>query len=322
MKKLSIIIPAYNCEKYIEECIKSITTEINNDIELIIVDDGSKDSTLSICNKYQSDNIRIFSNENHGVSYSRNFGFDKSNGEFIMFVDADDFLSAGWSSVILNDINKSYDVCVYNNKIRKCTMEKSDIIDCILGIDSSIPWIATPWSKVYKKNYLLMNNISFEKDIFNGEDMLFNIQVFAHTNNILLKSENIYNYRICQTSITKSFNRKIFESDMCFQKRLVELLNDTELEADRYSNHCVQNAIIMFVRKLSMIDVTETKNLVNIFEKEPYFTYIKECNTYETKKNKIIIKLLKRKKYIFAIMLMKIFRKIKNGKQTDYIIRI
>ena len=89
LKKLSIIIPAYNAENYIEKCLNSI--EDKDSIEIIVINDGSTDKTMEILNKYK--NIKIINNTNHGVSYSRNSGLKVASGKYIMFVDSDDYLN-------------------------------------------------------------------------------------------------------------------------------------------------------------------------------------------------------------------------------------
>ena len=99
--KLSIVIPVYNAERYIEECLASILPEMNEGMELLLIDDGSTDSSYQLIQKYKSENIRVFHHENQGVSYTRNVGIMEARGDYIQFVDADDRLSQGWKNVVL-----------------------------------------------------------------------------------------------------------------------------------------------------------------------------------------------------------------------------
>ena len=102
-----IIIPLYNCEAYIEDCINSIIKQIDNKVEIILIDDGSVDNTFEICKSFLSNsNIKYFKNDNHGVSFSRNFGISKSSGKYIMFVDSDDL----WDDSTYENIKKSLDL--------------------------------------------------------------------------------------------------------------------------------------------------------------------------------------------------------------------
>ena len=322
MKKLSIIIPAYNCEKYIKKCLDSIIKEIDNSIELIIINDGSKDSTSLICESYISKNVKLISNTNHGVSYSRNVGIDRALGKYIMFVDADDCLTNGWKNRIFNAIKDSKDIYYFSNTFPKKTTTKEEILNCILGTDKTFKWLSTPWSKIFNRKFLNDNKIRFIEDIINGEDMLFNANAILNSNNFSFINYSIYNYRICNTSVTKSFNEKIFASDMKFQNELINIIKENKLDSHKYSEHCIQNALVIFIRKLSMLKLNEVNNYYYIFEKEPYHTYIHLDNKYENYKNKVIIGLIKKKFYKTAIIIMKLFRKLKSKRKFDYMIEV
>lgn len=321
MKKLSIIIPVYNCEKYIERCLKSIVNELDDEVELIVIDDGSKDQTPEICKKYTSKNVNIMINSNHGASYSRNIGIEKASGENIMFVDADDYLTEGWKNIVLDAIKEKKDIYYFNKNISNIEIDKTTILDYIFGIDKSIRWFATPWSKVFNRDFIKNNNIKFEEKIINGEDMLFNAIAISKCKSYSLIKANIYNYRICETSITNSFNEKLFESDMNFQKKLKEILKENNMDV-KYSNHCIQNAIIIFTRKISMVDLNKMKNYFWIFESEPYKNQIKNATNLKNNKSKIIMNLLRKKKYMTAAIITKVFRRIKNKKTYDYMIEV
>lgn len=94
MKKVSIIVPVYNTSLYLRECLNSIKNQTLKDIEVIVVDDGSTDSSPAICDEYavSDERFKVFHNQNQGVSASRNFGIDKADSEFVIFVDSDDWL--------------------------------------------------------------------------------------------------------------------------------------------------------------------------------------------------------------------------------------
>ena len=120
-KKISIIIPVYNAEKYLAQCIESIIKQTYSNLEIIIINDGSTDRSLEICNFYKENDQRIvvFNQNNSGVSVARNKGLDISNGEFIMFVDADDWLNADFVEslykvceehvLVIGDFNEKYE---------------------------------------------------------------------------------------------------------------------------------------------------------------------------------------------------------------------
>lgn len=326
MKKLSIIIPIYNGEKFIIKCINSIIKELDDKIEVLLINDGSTDSSETICKKFISKNVKLISNSNHGVSYSRNNGIDLSIGEYIMFLDIDDYLSNGWRKKIFDVIDKNdFDVAFFSKEYTVLSeYNKEILIQSIFGVSNNVKWISTPWSKVFKRKFLLKNKIYFTPGIINGEDMLFNAKVLINTDNYLFKNENIYNYRIVNTSVTKSFNNNIFDSDIKFQEELIKILSTSNINFDKISKHCIQNALIMFIRKISMVKLKNSKQFFYIFKQEPYQSYINsKNNVYESFKNKFFIKLLKIKKYKFTIIIMKIFRTIKQRKtKKEYFIKI
>ena len=127
MPKISIIVPAYNCEGTIEKCILSVINQSFLDWELILIDDGSIDNTREICRRY-ADSIKIFlySQQNSGVSSARNFGIKKATGEYLLFVDSDDFLLEDALSII-HDSMKGKDICFYNYQIIKLNKKITEV---------------------------------------------------------------------------------------------------------------------------------------------------------------------------------------------------
>ena len=108
MKKISVIVPAHNAEKYLRECLNSICNQTYQNLEIIIVDDGSNDSTASIVKKYADQDKRItpYYNENHGVSYSRNFALNRCTGDYVAFVDSDDIIAPDFIGQMVHDLEK------------------------------------------------------------------------------------------------------------------------------------------------------------------------------------------------------------------------
>ena len=114
--KYSVIIPVYNVEKYIDRCLKSIISQNYDDLEIIVIDNGSTDSSGSICDTYASEysNISVYHIENHGVGSARNFGLSKARGEFIYFVDSDDYLVSNLFADFAETIVSDLDLAVVN----------------------------------------------------------------------------------------------------------------------------------------------------------------------------------------------------------------
>ena len=324
--KLSIIVPVYNGEKYLEECLTSIVDELSSDMELIIVNDGSNDSSLKICQKFTyNTNVQIFTNDNHGVSYSRNFGIDKAKGDYVCFVDSDDILCKNWSKNVFDAITNNSDFILFLSGIDN-NMEKEKMLEYIFKVDNKFQWISTPWSKLFKREILNKYNIRFKEDVINGEDMLFNAEVVLSTNRISYIDSSIYNYRINPLSVTKTFKSKIFNSDQIFLKNIECIFEQHKLSCSKFYNHCLENAIIMFVDKISLLNRTERSNYYYIFSEEPYADFISNNINFINKFNKIIIKQIKQKRIDLAIKIFLIKKKlkkiIKRDIKEEYIIKV
>ena len=113
---VSIIVPMYNSEKYIVRCIDSLLEQSYENIEIIVVDDGSSDNSVEIIKKYNDNRINIYQKRNEGVSATRNLGIEKSNGDFLLFVDSDDYVSKDIVKVMLDKVNNKNSMILCNNK--------------------------------------------------------------------------------------------------------------------------------------------------------------------------------------------------------------
>ena len=246
--KLSIIIPAYNAEKYLTTCLNSIP--VNDNIEIIVVDDGSIDNTSKLAIGYI--NVKLFKNDNHGVSYSRNYGIEKAHGDYIMFVDADDYLKFDWYNLITN--YKFTEDVIYITKGINIPEKKEELLKYIVGIEK--PCIAGPYCKLFKTSFLRENNIKFKDDVINGEDMLFNIECISKLNNFKIISESIYMYRQNLGSATKKYSENILESDKKFHIYLKSILSELAIN-DKFANlikdYSKSSAIFTLIDRMAYI---------------------------------------------------------------------
>ena len=209
--KYSVIIPVYNVEKYIDRCLKSIISQNYDDLEIIVIDNGSTDSSGSICDTYASEysNISVYHIENHGVSAARNFGLAKAQREFICFVDADDYLVGNLFSNMENQLDSGLDLLVfsYYNSLEKNLSEttRSAKILPIEGKKDRNQFIAlftglflsdmmyTVWNKIYRREFLEEHRIMFEQYEL-GEDVRFNLNVFECVHTISFSKTCYYVY--------------------------------------------------------------------------------------------------------------------------------
>ena len=209
--KYSVIIPVYNVENYLSRCIDSLLAQNYVDLEILLIDNGSGDQSGQICEDYatQFSNITAYHIPNKGVGSARNFGLSKAKGEFICFVDADDYLVGNLFSDVESQLDSQLDLLVfsYYNSIEKNLSEitrsakilpaegKKDKSDFI-GLFQEL-WLTdmmyTVWNKIYRKEFLEEHQIVFESYEL-GEDVRFNLNVYQHVNAVLLVKSCYYVY--------------------------------------------------------------------------------------------------------------------------------
>ena len=203
---LSVIIPVHNTEKYLYRCIESITNQTYKNLQIILIDDESTDSSFSICKEFENKDPRVsvFSNNGKGVSSARNFGMSKAKGEYITFVDSDDYLELNAYEKALNNIGNCdaiffgyYDVYEKSNFIKfnkpTCTGIKDSyetIYNCMFPINNG--YCATVWNKIFKKDKV--KNIYFDESFTVGEDEEWLVRVILNLSNIMLYNEPLYYY--------------------------------------------------------------------------------------------------------------------------------
>lgn len=214
--KVSVIVPVYNVEKYIDKCINSLVNQTLKDIEIIIVNDGSPDNSEEIIKKYlkKYKNIKYLKKENGGLSDARNYGLNYATGEYIAFLDSDDYVSVDmYQKMYEKGISDNFDmvVCdinyVYNDKSIMVTsgikFDTTDIRKTYLSIHPAA------WNKIFKKE-LFSNNINFKKGVW-FEDVEFIYRMLPYIKKIGVVHE-AYNYYINREgSITNTVNKKIYD---------------------------------------------------------------------------------------------------------------
>ncbi len=206
MTKYSIIIPAYNAEKTIQRCLDSIISQHYQDIQIIIINDGSTDLTDSICKEYAVNHpfIKYIRKENEGVSIARNQGLSCAEGEYILFVDSDDYICDGMFETLDRLLKeKEYDYIVLS-AIKKKGDEKKPVIKTEFKADNktqtlkkirdliSDKGINSPWAKLYKRSIIQEHNIYFTPHVSIAEDKAFNIKYSMYINSIRVSSEPVY----------------------------------------------------------------------------------------------------------------------------------
>lgn len=225
---ISIVIPVYNVEKYLEKCLKSVLSQNFTDYEIILVNDGSKDNSLKICNSFVQldDRIKLIDKENGGLSDARNFGINHSTGKYIIFLDSDDYWREKTAlNLVVEKLAKTYDVVLFKYQeynvdqdkiIQKQTIpfnidnlnDDKNLIIKKLFEDHNFPGSA--WRLVINREFLLANNLYFQKGI-KSEDIDWLINVFINLKTITGVDDDFYIYlKNRPGSITNTANNKSF----------------------------------------------------------------------------------------------------------------
>ena len=219
---LSVIIPCYNAGKYIKRTLDSIVCQDMSDVEIILVNDGSQDNTLSVINSFavEYQNIIVISQDNNGVSVARNRGMMEAKGRYICFIDADDIVVPTYLADIKNVLSDEYDLICFGFKYYK---SENKIIDCfpkhraktILYDFLTNRVLHSIFSGIYRKEFLAKYDIKFDENTYYGEDTEFLIKVFVHVDEkrVFLLNKILYLYLYNPTSAlhqTKEYNQKKF----------------------------------------------------------------------------------------------------------------
>ena len=215
MFKISIIVPVYNAENYLRRCVDSILSQTYKNFELLLVDDGSTDASKKICDEYVEKDcrVRVYHKNNEGVSSARNMGLDNVQGEWITFIDSDDWVSESYLYNLLSHVNSvdlviSYATIVYSNgeqiKENYINNTVSDNYDALF-LENDLDWHTSPWSKLFKKK--LCNNLRFIEGMHIGEDLVFLYSYMLRCKNIYVSGDTDYFYFVDnEGSLTKRVN--------------------------------------------------------------------------------------------------------------------
>lgn len=236
MHKISIIIAAYNIEDYIERCMSSVVNQTYSNLDIVVVNDGSTDNTLNIINSFSENDVRInvINQSNKGLLASRKIGFNHSQGDYILFIDGDDWLEEDAIEIMYNAmVNDNCDIiqCKYykrydNGKTVKFIEKNRGIIDpdrliegvLLCDINHNV------WTKLIRKDYIIENNIYFMDNITFGEDLAFTFELFKSRPKVKIIDDALYNYYQRSDSLTNSFSPKVLEINKVVQYIEKELI--------------------------------------------------------------------------------------------------
>lgn len=260
---VSIIVPVYNAEKYLNRCIDSILSQTMTDFELLLIDDGSKDNSGRICDEYSEKNarVRVFHKPNGGVSSARNLGLDNAKGKWITFVDADDRCSCNYLEHLLSKVDDDTDLIISYAVICDSTGEKAEVYPEYrvnatnferLFVDSDMHWHTSPWAKLYRASIIYENSLRFNEMMHIGEDADFLFSFMLITDKIYVSSDTDY-YYTCDVSgsLTKRINT--IDSEIASYRTILCLVNRTIQQKNIKDNRSLDNLgwlVASYVRRV------------------------------------------------------------------------
>ena len=258
---LSIIIPMYNAEMYITKALDSALNGVGDCVEIIVIDDGSKDNSYKICSEYQDERVKLLHQENCGAPVARNKGLAVAKGKYIQFFDADDFYENGAVNKIISEINKAEHDCYIGNFYRFNGQESRLEYENLEWIKSTFDlfmFTPSPNSKVFKKEVLIKNGLIFEK-LRLAQDLNFYLKFLGVSQDIKVIDFPFFHYRYVEKSISHVTD-----------DRILDIGKSVKYAIDYYKNHdvlkeCYSYAYITGVKhtnyqleKLIYVDSKET----------------------------------------------------------------
>lgn len=204
MPQISVIVPIYNCEIHLSQCIDSILSQTFTDFDLSLINDGSKDYSGTICDEYaaKDSRVRVFHKENGGVSSARNVGLNNAKGDYVMFVDSDDILPENAIELLINNLSYA-DLIIGGYKDQNGNLFAIDYYKSLIlqdefnkflskSIDTA--FLRAPWAKLFKNEILQKKKLRFDENLVFGEDHVFNISYLMYCRSIYVIKDTCYIY--------------------------------------------------------------------------------------------------------------------------------
>lgn len=308
--KFSIIMPTYNCEKYVGEAVKSVLEQTYVDFELIIVDDGSTDGTFAICEQLVKgkDNVHLYAACHGGVSAARNFGLIKASGEYILFIDCDDTWEKDLLASVADLLDEKSELVLFgmghDYYLSDDTFQYSEtdlgnsekVEDLPSNIDSdrliSCYNMASPCNKVYRREIIEKNSIAFCEKCVYLEDLKFNFDYLRFATNIKVLHRDLYHYRLFinkKQMLKRKFGEQFVNADELYYSTVTYL---NEKNTDLWSVSTITGLLLTayFKELLCQINQKSKKEI--------------KCIYRTFKKNKNLIILLKASKGKFSKLLL------------------
>lgn len=311
--KLSIIVPVYNASQYLNRCIESLVNQTINDIEIILIDDGSTDDSLLICREWASKDKRIvvIEQENSGVSSARNKGLEIAKGEFIILLDSDDWFALNTVEVLLSEQQKMNADCVvfgFNQTSGNIwAPQENKFYKTLSALKADFPyWLNTELlsssvNKLYKKS--LVKQL-YPVGMAFGEDLLFSLDYLEQCKCISFIKAPLYQHEVYNSaSLTHTFNTKRFEDIERIQKRILDFADNKQEHGlyKKYVSDCIR-----IIRSFLLSDekYVEKKRILDIWLLNSYLRNLNLADYELIWQNRLLMNAIQKKLFFFANILV------------------
>lgn len=346
--KISYIVAIYNTEKYLKRCIESLISQTYKNTEILLIDDGSTDSCSKICNTYSQiyNNVFYYKKNNGGLSDARNFGIEAASGDYLIFVDSDDWCEPTQAEVLNNAlISCKADICAfgyYNDfefeKIFKefsidkhikrgkiKIFEKEDIKNSIRALDDS-DIFNTVWSKIYNRDFIEKNHLRFQIDGMPGEDLLFNSVAFKLANNVVLCNDLLYHYMFQdEVTLSRKYRNDLYEKNLKFCDARKSLYENYDMNdpcdiyqlAKCYTNYCFACIPNSFRKNAPRGYKNRVKIFKSLINNDVFIEYLK-ITKENNSQHKLLYTLLKSNCVFLCYLVYGCIMFVRNNTKTLY----
>lgn len=314
MVDISVIVPIYNAEKYLNKCVDSLINQTKKELEFILVNDGSTDKTEEIIKSYKDSRIKYFKNKNQGIGKTRNFGIEKATGKYIMFLDSDDYLKNNACEILYKSVEKTdadLAICDFYKIYDSGVEEKIKLLSFKPTTLRKTPSLVNeinlaPWNKLYKKELITKNKIKFVENL-KYEDAPFVIEAFSKAGKIIKVDEYLNYYLIHGNSETTVRDKRCFDI-----LKIIDLIRkNTKNEA--YLQEEINKLTVRIITNYTIQQRNQKDKNVGLDFIDEAFSYLEnEVPDYKNNKyfkNRSILKRTIEKSKFLTKLYCKIYRK-------------
>ena len=337
-EKISIVIPVYNVEKYLDKCLESVVNQTYQNLQIVLVDDKSPDRSGDLCEIWATKDERIevvHKEVNEGLGLARNTGLKYVKGDYILFLDSDDFYDCTLCEKTISAIKKNNaDICYFGHQkyVNGNIIENKDIMnlkDEYVGEEiihdflaptigqapdeSGYPKVGmSAWRILYKKDIIFENNLKFVSEReYLCEDLFFRIELCKKINKVVVVKENLYNYRFNDESLTSRYRADRFEASKKLYNKVCEYLEElSNDDLNERARRCFMNNLLLCLKQEEVYSKNRLKEAIGKIKEFSSDSFVQDLlATYPVYKmqraNRIIFNLLRKKQATLVFMLVK-----------------